>query len=67
MTTQIMIQYKGVNYFLTEEPPKQQSKGKVYQYSLSLNEPLKPLQVSSLPEARKKVEKIIDEKLKQKL
>ena len=64
MTTQIMIQYKGVNYFLTEEPPNQQGKGKIYQYSLSLNEPLKPLQVSSLPEARKKVEKIIDEKLK---
>lgn len=67
MTTQIMIQYKGVNYFLIEEPPKQQGKGKVYQYSLSLNEPLKPLQVSSLTEARKKVEKIIDEKLKKKL
>ena len=64
---QIMIEYKGVNYFLTEEPPKQQGKGKVYQYSLNLNEPLRPLQVSSLPEARKKVEKIIDEKLKQKL
>lgn len=63
MTTQIMIQYKGVNYFLTEEPPKQQGKGKIYQYSLSLNEPLKTLQVSSLPEARKKVEKIIDENL----
>ena len=62
-----MIQYKRVNYFLTEEPPKQQSKGKFYQYSLSLNEPLKPLQVSSFLEARKKVEKIIDEKLKQKL
>ena len=63
MTTQIMIQYKSVNYFLTEEPPKQQGKGKIYQYSLNLNEPLKPLQVSSLPEARKKVEKIIDENL----
>ena len=60
---QIMIEYKGVNYFLTEEPPKQQGKGKIYQYSLNLNEPLKPLQVSSLPEARKKVEKIIDENL----
>ncbi len=59
-----MIEYKGVNYFLTEEPPKQQGKGKIYQYSLNLNEPLKPLQVSSLPEARKKVEKIIDENLK---
>ncbi len=61
-----MIEYKGVNYSLTEEPPKQQSKGKVYQYSLNLNEPLKPLYVSSLPEARKKVEKIIDEKIKKK-
>ena len=58
-----MIEYKGVNYFLTEEPPKQQGKGKIYQYSLNLNEPLKPLNVSSLPEARKKVEKIIDENL----
>ena len=58
-----MIKYKGVNYFLTEEPPKQQGKDKVYQYSLSLNEPLKPLHVSSFPEARKKVEKIIDENL----
>ncbi len=58
-----MIQYKGVNYFLTEEPPKHQGKGKIYQYSLNLNEPLKPLQVISLPEARKKVEKIIDENL----
>ena len=60
---QIMIEYKGVNYFLTEEPQKQHGKGKVYQYSLNLNEPLKPLYVSSLPEARKKVEKIIDENL----
>ena len=61
-----MIQYKGVNYFLTEEPPKQQGKGKVYQYSLNLNEPLKPLQVSSLPEARKKVEKFIESILTKK-
>ena len=61
-----MIEYKGVKYFLTEEPSKQNGKGKIYQYSLNLNEPLKPLQVSSLPEARKKVEKIIDEKIKKK-
>ena len=61
-----MIQYKGVSYFLTEEPKKQQSKGKVYQYSLSLNEPLKPLNVSSLPEARKKVEKFIESILTKK-
>ena len=58
-----MIEHKGVNYSLTEEPQKQHGKGKVYQYSLNLNEPLKPLQVSSLPEARKKVEKIIDKNL----
>lgn len=58
-----MIQYKGVNYSLTEEPPKQNRKGKIYQYSLNLDEPLKPLQVSSFPEARKKVEKIIDKNL----
>ena len=61
-----MIQYKGVNYSLTEEPPKQQGKGKIYQYSLNLNEPLKPLQVSSLPEARKKVEKLIESILTKK-
>lgn len=54
-----MIEYKGVNYFITEEPPKQQGKGKVYQYSLNLNEPLKPLKVSSLPEARKKLKKLL--------
>ena len=58
-----MIEHKGVKYNITEEPPKQHGKGKVYQYSLNLDEPLKPLQVRSLPEARKKVEKIIDENL----
>ena len=61
-----MIQYKGVNYSLTEEPPKQNRKGKIYQYSLNLDEPLKPLQVSSLPEARKKVEKFIESILTKK-
>ena len=55
-----MIQYKGVNYFLTEEPPKQQGKGKIYQYSLSLNEPLKRLNASTFQEALKKVEKLIE-------
>ena len=55
-----MIQYKGINYFITEEPPKQQGKGLIYQYSINIKEPLKPLKVSSLPEARKKVEKIIE-------
>ena len=61
-----MIEYKGVSYFLTEEPPKQHGKGKIYQYSLNLNEPLKPLNVSSLPEARKKVEKFIESILTKK-
>ena len=61
-----MIEYKGVNFFLTEEPPKQHGKGKVYQYSLNLNEPLKPLQVRSLPEARKKIEEIIESILTKK-
>ena len=59
---QIMIEYKGVKYNITDEP-NLNGKGKVYQYSLNLKEPLKPLQVRSLPEARKKVEKIIDENL----
>lgn len=58
-----MIQYKGVNYFITEEPPKQQGNGKVYQYSINLKEPLKKLNASTFQEARKKVEKIIDENL----
>ena len=61
-----MIEHKGVKYNITEEPPKQHGKGKVYQYSLNLNEPLKPLQVSSLPEARKKVEKLIESILTKK-
>ncbi len=62
----MMLEHKGVKYNITDEP-NLNGKGKIYQYSLNLNEPLKPLKVSSLPEARKKVEKIIDEKLKQKL
>lgn len=63
MTTQIMIQYKGVNYNITQEPnPK--GKGLIYQYSINLKEPLKKLNASTFQEARKKVEKLIDEKLK---
>ena len=57
-----MLEHKGVKYNITDEP-NLNGKGKVYQYSLNLDEPLKPLQVRSLPEARKKVEKIIDENL----
>ena len=57
-----MIQYKGVNYNITQEPnPK--GKGLIYQYSINIKEPLKKLNASTFQEARKKVEKIIDENL----
>ena len=60
-----MIQYKGVNYNITQEPnPK--GKGLIYQYSINLKEPLKRLNASTFQEARKKVEKLIDEKIKKK-
>ena len=54
-----MLEQKGEKYNITQEP-NPNGKGLIYQYSLNLNEPLKPLQVSSLPEARKKVEKLIE-------
>ena len=60
-----MLEYKGVKYNITDEP-NLNGKGKIYQYSLNLNEPLKPLNVSSLPEARKKVEKFIESILTKK-
>jgi hypothetical protein len=57
-----MLEYKGVNYNITQEPnPK--GKGLIYQYSIILKEPLKKLNASTFQEARKKVEKIIDENL----
>ena len=55
-----MIEHKGVKYNITEEPPKQNSKGKIYQYSINLNEPLKKINASTFQEARKIVEKKID-------
>ena len=57
-----MIQYKGVNYNITQEP-NQKGKGLIYQYSINLKEPLKRLNASTFQEARKKVEKLIDENL----
>ena len=57
-----MIQYKGVKYNITQEP-NPNGKGLIYQYSINLKEPLKKLNASTFQEARKKVEKIIDEKL----
>ena len=57
-----MIEYKGVKYNITDEPnPK--GKGRLFQYSINLKEPLKKLNASTFQEARKKVEKIIDENL----
>lgn len=57
-----MLEHKGVKYNITQEPnPK--GKGLIYQYSINLKEPLKRLNTSTFQEARKKVEKIIDENL----
>ena len=58
-----MIEYKGFKFWITEEPPKHKEKDKIYQYSLSLDKPLKIIKVNSFKEARKKIEKYIDEKL----
>ena len=57
-----MLEHKGVKYNITQEPhPK--GKGLIYQYSINIKEPLKKLNASTFQEARKKVEKIIDENL----
>ena len=58
-----MLEYKGVKYNITNEP-NPNGKGLIYQYSINLKEPLKRLNASTFQEARKKVEKIIEEKLK---
>ena len=58
----LMLEHKGVKYNITQEPnPK--GKGLIFQYSINLKEPLKKLNASTFQEARKKVEKIIDENL----
>ena len=57
-----MIEHKGVKYNITQEPNRN-GKGLIYQYSINLNEPLKRLNASTFQEAKKKVEKIIDENL----
>ena len=57
-----MLEHKGVKYNITQEPnPK--GKGLIYQYSINLKDPLKRLNASTFQEARKKLEKIIDENL----
>ena len=54
-----MIQYKGVKYNITQEQnPK--GKGLIYQYSINLKEPLKKLNASTFQEAKKLVEKLIE-------
>ena len=57
-----MLEHKGVKYNITQEP-NQKGKGLIYQYSINIKEPLKKLNASTFQEARKKVEKIIDENL----
>ena len=57
-----MLEHKGVKYNITQEP-NPNGKGLIYQYSINLKDPLKKLNASTFPEARKKVEKIIDENL----
>ena len=59
-----MIEYKGVKYnfsfffYLN-------GKGRMFMYSINF-EPLKKINASTFQEARKKVEKIIDENLHQR-
>ena len=54
-----MLEYKGVKYNITQEP-NPNGKGKIYQYSVSLNEPLKKLNASTFQEAKRIVEKLIE-------
>ena len=56
-----MLEYKGIKYNITDEP-QPNKKGRLFQYSINF-EPLRKLNASTFQEARKKVEKIIDENL----
>ena len=55
----IMLEHKGVKYNITQEP---NPKGKclIYQYSINLKEPLKKLNASTFQEAKRIVEKLIE-------
>ncbi len=57
-----MIEHKGVKYNITQES-NPNGKGLIYQFSINIKEPLKKLNASTFQEARKKVEKIINENL----
>ena len=61
-----MLEHKGVKYNITQES-NQNGKGLIYQFSINIKEPIKKLNASTFQEARKQVEKIIEEKLNQKL
>ena len=57
-----MLEHKGVKYNITQES-NQNGKGLIYQFSINIKDPLKKLNASTFQEARKKVEKIIDDNL----
>ena len=57
-----MLEHKGVKYNITQES-NPNGKGLIYQFSINIKDPLKKLNASTFQEARKKVEKIIDENL----
>ena len=57
-----MLEFKGVKYNITDEP-NLNGKGRIFFYSINIKEPLKKLNASTFQEARKKVEKLIDENL----
>ena len=54
-----MLEYKGVKYNITDEP-NLNGKGRIYQFSINLKEPLKKLNASTFQEAKRIVEKLID-------
>lgn len=54
-----MLEYKGVKYNITDEP-KQGKAGRLFQYSINF-EPLKKLNASTFQEAKKMVEKMINQ------
>ncbi len=54
-----MLEYKGVRYNITDEP-KQGKAGRLFQYSINF-EPLRKLNASTFHEAKKMVEKMINQ------
>ena len=56
-----MLEHKGVKYNITDEP-NLNGKGRMFMYSINLKEPLKRLNASTFQEAKKIVEKKIENK-----